>query len=157
MNLVDNDDAMIADEPEDFARKVIKLYQDRSLWEKLSRNGRRVVEQRWSPDAIQKKIDSVFLDAKHYRKKHVSLVLMVCDDGIFFKDSFPSLLTLIDTPGETIVVYRGSDQEICQRLFELKNTQIGKRDIHVLIEKPGTNLLLLGDRALSLCTGKSSF
>ena len=154
MNLVDNDDAMIADEPEDFARKVIKLYQDRSLWEKLSRNGRRVVEQRWSQDAIQKKIDSVFLDAKHYRKKHVSLVLMVCDDGIFFKDSFPSLLTLIDTPGETIVVYRGSDQEICQRLFELKNTQIGKRDIHVLIEKPGTNLATSWNRALSLCTGE---
>ncbi|MFH8087098.1 MAG: glycosyltransferase, partial [Candidatus Aenigmatarchaeota archaeon] len=38
MHLIDGENALIADNPKDFAEKVVKLYTDEELWKKLSKN-----------------------------------------------------------------------------------------------------------------------
>jgi len=38
MELTDREDVLIADEPEDFARAIIELYESEDLWNRLSRN-----------------------------------------------------------------------------------------------------------------------
>ena len=39
MNLADHEDILVADEPEDFARALIELYESEQLWKRLSQNG----------------------------------------------------------------------------------------------------------------------
>ncbi len=44
--------ALIADTPKDFANAVIQAYSDKTLWNRLSTNGLRLIEDRFSPDAV---------------------------------------------------------------------------------------------------------
>jgi SAM-dependent methyltransferase/glycosyltransferase involved in cell wall biosynthesis len=43
-------DALITDDPMDFARCVVDLYRDRELWERVSVSGRQRIRERFSPD-----------------------------------------------------------------------------------------------------------
>lgn len=49
-------DAFVADAEEEFAEKVLKVYQDRNLWETFSRNGRSLIEEDFSPEAVKEKV-----------------------------------------------------------------------------------------------------
>jgi len=153
MHLKDGEDAMIADDPQVFAQKVIDLYNDRVLWERLSRNGKKLVEQRWSPATIQKRIDSSFLDARSFREGNVSVVLMSSDDGEELADSVSSLHSFLQTPGETVVIERFSCQRDPRHRLALENMSAGSRSVRVIAERAGTAPLSSWNRALSLCTG----
>jgi glycosyltransferase involved in cell wall biosynthesis len=48
LSVLNEHDALIADEPRDFADAVIRLYRDEALWNELSRNGLKKVEQQFS-------------------------------------------------------------------------------------------------------------
>ena len=39
MDLTDHEDVLVADEPADFARALIELYESEELWNRLSENG----------------------------------------------------------------------------------------------------------------------
>jgi glycosyltransferase involved in cell wall biosynthesis len=49
-------DAMIADEPDQFADAVCKLYLDKEIWEKLATLGRARIEADFTPTAVSAKI-----------------------------------------------------------------------------------------------------
>ncbi|MDL1964394.1 MAG: glycosyltransferase, partial [Deltaproteobacteria bacterium] len=53
MGLTDGHNALIADDEEMFAQKVIKVYQDRKLWETLSLNAMALIEKNYSPAAVK--------------------------------------------------------------------------------------------------------
>jgi glycosyltransferase involved in cell wall biosynthesis len=55
MGLMDGVNALITDGPADFCRKVEQVYNDKVLWEKISDNGRQVIENHFSPDVIKEK------------------------------------------------------------------------------------------------------
>jgi len=57
--LRDGVDAMIADTPEEFAQKVVSVYQDAQLWSTLSENGRARVRAEWSPDAVDATVTQI--------------------------------------------------------------------------------------------------
>jgi len=48
MNLVHGEDILIADDPHDFAREILRLYEDKGLWESLSDAGRKNIENHFS-------------------------------------------------------------------------------------------------------------
>jgi len=54
MGLVHRENAMIADDPAEFAACVAEVYGDGDLWEKLSREGRRLAQANYSYDAVEK-------------------------------------------------------------------------------------------------------
>ncbi len=54
MELVHNQTALIADDPDQFASEVIRLYQDEALWNELSRQGREHVEARYGESAVRR-------------------------------------------------------------------------------------------------------
>ncbi|MBU1565772.1 MAG: glycosyltransferase family 4 protein [Proteobacteria bacterium] len=54
MYLEDSYNAMIADDEELFAQKVIKLYQDQTLWELISHRAGMVIQQYFSPEVVKK-------------------------------------------------------------------------------------------------------
>ncbi|ACK68497.1 glycosyl transferase family 2 [Gloeothece citriformis PCC 7424] len=55
MGLTDGYDVMIADEPELFAQKVLELYDNAELWQYLSDNSLKTLQQ-YSPETIEQKL-----------------------------------------------------------------------------------------------------
>jgi glycosyltransferase involved in cell wall biosynthesis len=51
-------DILIADDPQGFARQVLRLHNDHDLWKRLSRNGKRLVEKEYDWKVLGKKFDN---------------------------------------------------------------------------------------------------
>jgi glycosyltransferase involved in cell wall biosynthesis len=64
MELTDHKDILVADEPEDFARALIELYESEDLWSRLSENGIKKTKARYSIPAARKRLSRLFSD-KH--------------------------------------------------------------------------------------------
>jgi glycosyltransferase involved in cell wall biosynthesis len=60
MRLVDGENALVADSPAAFADAVVRLYTDDILWARVARNGLREVEERYSPEAVQPRLEAIF-------------------------------------------------------------------------------------------------
>ncbi|HEV1998845.1 MAG TPA: glycosyltransferase, partial [Candidatus Dormibacteraeota bacterium] len=56
MNLEDGRDGFIVDDPAGFARAALRLHRDQDLWERMSRRGREVVAQRWTPEVVEPQV-----------------------------------------------------------------------------------------------------
>ena len=52
MDLRDGEEVLVADDCEEFARAVDRLYDDPVLWKRLSEAGQAVVAERWAPDVM---------------------------------------------------------------------------------------------------------
>ena len=59
-NLLDHEDDSLADEPEEFARALVELYESEELWNRLSENGVRKTRALYSTDAARKKLEFLF-------------------------------------------------------------------------------------------------
>jgi len=53
LDIVDGRDALIADDEHDFAEKVVGLYKNRALWERLSLCGIELIEKKFSPRMVK--------------------------------------------------------------------------------------------------------
>ena len=62
MDLTDREDILVADEPEDFARALIELYESEELWNTLSQNGIKETRASYSTDTASKKLELLFSD-----------------------------------------------------------------------------------------------
>jgi len=54
------EDVLVADNPEDFAKAVIDLLQDKVLQQRLSTNGRRLVEKKYDWQVVLQELDQVY-------------------------------------------------------------------------------------------------
>jgi O-antigen biosynthesis protein len=59
MGLTDNSDVLIADDPAVFADQVCRLYEDKLLWTKLSRNGLAFVRREYSLPASEARLAAI--------------------------------------------------------------------------------------------------
>jgi len=71
MGLTDREDILVADEPKEFGRALIELYESEELWTRLSENGIRKTRALYSPDAARKKIEFLFSDDHFGRSKQL--------------------------------------------------------------------------------------
>jgi len=53
MNLNHYENVVIADNPQLFAKEIINIYDDKVLWNKISKNAKIKVEQNWSPERVE--------------------------------------------------------------------------------------------------------
>jgi GT2 family glycosyltransferase/glycosyltransferase involved in cell wall biosynthesis len=63
MELTDREDVLVVDEPEDFARALIELYESEELWTRLSESGLKTAHALYSTDAARQKLELLFSDA----------------------------------------------------------------------------------------------
>src|SRR5262249_54917223 len=66
MSLVDREDVLVADEPQDFARALIELYESEELWKRISENGISKTQELYSTQAAREKLALLFSD-KHLK------------------------------------------------------------------------------------------
>jgi O-antigen biosynthesis protein len=74
MELKDREDILVADEPEEFARVIIELYESEELWNRISENGVRKTRALYSTDAARKKLEFLFSDDHFKRWKQSTAV-----------------------------------------------------------------------------------
>ena len=60
LEVIDNENILIADTPTQFAEKTICLLRDRELYQRLSTNGRKLVETRYSWDPISNRLMELY-------------------------------------------------------------------------------------------------
>lgn len=60
-------EVLIADDPQEFADAVARLYTDPVLWQRLADAGRRLVRERYSPDVIRRGLEEVIASAEKQR------------------------------------------------------------------------------------------
>jgi glycosyltransferase involved in cell wall biosynthesis len=60
--LRNREEILVADEPEDFARALIELYESEELWNRLSENGVRKTRALYSTEAAREKLEFLFGD-----------------------------------------------------------------------------------------------
>ena len=53
-------DLLVADEPKEFAAKVIQLLEDRQLRQEIGHNGRRLVEDKYNWDSVVSRLDRIY-------------------------------------------------------------------------------------------------
>ncbi len=56
IGLTSGKNAMIADDPEDFANSVLQVYRDMDLWHRLSESGYKHIENHFTPQVVDQKI-----------------------------------------------------------------------------------------------------
>jgi GT2 family glycosyltransferase/glycosyltransferase involved in cell wall biosynthesis len=66
MALQDGEDILVADEPEDFARAMIEVYESEDLWNRISENGIKKTRALYSTDTARKKLELLFSE-EHLR------------------------------------------------------------------------------------------
>jgi GT2 family glycosyltransferase/glycosyltransferase involved in cell wall biosynthesis len=71
MALADDEDVLIADEPEDFARALVKVYESEELWKRLSESGVRKTRDLYSPAVASKNLEFLLSD-EHVRRSKQS-------------------------------------------------------------------------------------
>ncbi len=64
MGLIPECHALIADDPESFSQGVIRLYRDRELWQRLSDEGRRLVQARYTKAAVGDRLRAVLASSE---------------------------------------------------------------------------------------------
>jgi glycosyltransferase involved in cell wall biosynthesis len=62
--LTDREDILIADEPEDFARAVVELYESEELWNRLSENSIKKTKAHYSVPAVRKHLNRLLSDKR---------------------------------------------------------------------------------------------
>ncbi len=65
IGLIDGETALIADDANDFAKKIIKLYNDSDLWKKMSNNSIKHVEKNFSKENAREKTKQFLVIAKN--------------------------------------------------------------------------------------------
>ncbi len=60
LDVVDGEHLLIADTPEQFAEKTLRLLRDRQLYQHIAANGRRLVESRYGWDKIAERLMDVY-------------------------------------------------------------------------------------------------
>lgn len=63
MDLKHEGELLVADEPESFIAAVVRLYQDRAIWEQFAAAGRLVLRERYTPVIIREKLAAVLASA----------------------------------------------------------------------------------------------
>jgi glycosyltransferase involved in cell wall biosynthesis len=77
IGLEDDTNILIADDPAEFAEKVIRLYTDATLWNRLSTAGFEKVNRDYSAAATRSYFEHLFMSLGQPREKNVPVLKLV--------------------------------------------------------------------------------
>jgi len=134
MHLKHGKHVLIADEAEAFAESVITLYQDQVLWEKLSLNGRKLVEENWSPQVLGNRVAEILSHAMRDAavQPEVSIVMLTWNAHKYTRKCIESIMAHTRLPFELVIVDNNSTDGT--RSY-LKNLQRKYENVHVIFNK----------------------
>ncbi len=124
MHLENEEHALIADDSASFADAVVRLYNDRQLWEKLAHSGRALVNTLWGPQAVKNRLTDIFSQPQpdeFARWPEVSIIMLTFNALEYTKKSVRTILDHTRIPYEIIFVDNGSTDGTVEYLKDLQN------------------------------------
>lgn len=91
MQLTDGHNALISDSETEFAKKVIEVYTDKFLWQKISANSREVIRKQFSTDTIRAALEQVLESNSSARPSKHTVVRPVIVHCHLFKNAGSTL------------------------------------------------------------------
>lgn len=74
MSLTNGENVLVADTPEGFTHAIIRLSQDRNLYERISKNGKEFIKMTYSYEVVANKISNIFSDVKKYKRISINSI-----------------------------------------------------------------------------------
>ncbi len=157
MGLTHRKNVMIADAPSDFAKCVAEVYQDDALWERLSREARKVAEANYSYSTVERYWQEVFGhitngreavrergdDPNHLRREGfvkpepvpeivptLSIVIPVHNNLKITRECWLSIKKNTAIPHEVVIVDNGSTEEIAYEADQ-NNLRVVRNDANL--------------------------
>jgi glycosyltransferase involved in cell wall biosynthesis len=62
MGLVDGENVLLGETPQDFADAVVRMYTDEQLWEKCSVNGLAFIQEHYSLQTFEKNLSALLAE-----------------------------------------------------------------------------------------------
>ncbi|MGO8767049.1 MAG: glycosyltransferase [Limisphaerales bacterium] len=121
MNLVNGEDALIANSPAAFAEAVLRVYQDEALWRKLSRKGPVKVEDNWGYDVVKDKLSGALV-AVMPNQPLVSIIILVMNQLAQTRACLESIAAHTPMLHEVIIVDNASTDQTPEFLKEWQAT-----------------------------------
>jgi GT2 family glycosyltransferase/SAM-dependent methyltransferase/glycosyltransferase involved in cell wall biosynthesis len=122
MGLRHEEHLLIADDAEAFAQAIIRLYNDKTLWDYLAQNGRSYIENTYTPQAIASKVKAVFgLVEEKKREELTSLIVLTHNQVRVTRACLESVFLHTHEPFELIVVDNASTDNTLEYLRSLEN------------------------------------
>ncbi|MBI5820923.1 MAG: glycosyltransferase [Verrucomicrobia bacterium] len=160
MGLCDNQQALVADTPKAFAEAIVRLYQDATLWQRLSEAGREFILSRYSPAVVGKTFNSM-LDELSPRssgdasaqdeKPDFSIIIPTLNNLALTKQCLQAIReTAAPCQYEIIVVDNGSTDG--SAAFFAEGEKLGR--LRVVTNKPGRNYSASNNQGAALARGK---
>jgi GT2 family glycosyltransferase/tetratricopeptide (TPR) repeat protein/uncharacterized HAD superfamily protein/hypoxanthine phosphoribosyltransferase len=123
--LMDGEDIMVADDPDEMAKRIIDLYSNKGTWERLSQNGRKQMESKWSFDAGRKRLEDILLNQvlvpRCAKEKLTSIVILTYNQLEYTKITIDSIRKYTKAPYEIIVVDNASTDATVEYLKAQKD------------------------------------
>jgi len=86
---------LVADRSETFADSVVRLYTNRELWLRLSKNAREYARQKYSPQAVKKVLRQILADARTtHLEERIRHIMNSLPDKMAYGDPLGSLLSI---------------------------------------------------------------
>ncbi len=134
MGIVNGENALVADTPDEFAEQVYQLYTDDNKWIKISESGKNLIKDNYSKEKvgeiitrildelIEKKTYSVsFIDEKKITNELTSIIILTFNEIKYTKKCFESIKTYTPESHEIIFVDNGSTDGTVKWLRQLVN------------------------------------
>jgi GT2 family glycosyltransferase len=107
---------LVAEGPQELAAAAVSLLRDDVLWTELADKGRALVEERWSPRAVQRSVDELTEAETAVDSDLTSIVILVRDQPDLTQACLESIETHTPEWHEVIVVDNGSAVEAADLL-----------------------------------------
>jgi GT2 family glycosyltransferase/glycosyltransferase involved in cell wall biosynthesis len=104
---------LVADDADAFAAEIVRVYRDRSLWERLAASSRDIVEQRWSPRAVASTVESLvaYEAERAVDAELTSIIVLVHDQAELTERCLRSIDEHTPERHELILVDNGSGDQ----------------------------------------------
>ena len=133
IGIVNGEHALIADTPEDFADAVVRLYKDKELWEKLSQNGKKLIKENYSPEAVEKKLLKILNTLPEPKERHPERFRITVEDGskLLHSKELTVILIVTDNSEATRLsmksIFLNSDPQLSEIIVAVREDGEGRR------------------------------
>jgi len=148
MGLVDGKHVLVANNPDEFATAITRLYTDEKLWHNLVENGKNHIKQNYSTEAVAKKLDNLVKGVKVMVKQPVvSIIIPTFNQLGYTKLCLTGIRRFTPEPYELIVVDNSSTDGTIDYLMSQK-------DIIPIINKENKGFSKACNQGIKAAAGK---